>query len=72
MAISDEKRQQMDDAASQAENAISADDLEAFRKVAEWWKVHVGRAGHRRLGRVLMKYDVVQAGVSQFRDEDPA
>ncbi len=64
MPMTEEKKAEMDSAGTTAEEAIPDDDksLEAFRIVAQWWKQHVGGAGHRRLGRTLMKYDVVQAG----------
>lgn len=70
MPMSDEKKQQMDNAGSIAEEAIPVDDLDAFRKVAIWWKAYVGEAGHRRLGRILMQYDVVQSGASQSKETE--
>jgi len=51
-------KQKMDDAAADAQNDIvdSSVDLEALRVVANWWKKWVPKAGHKRLGRVLLEH----------------
>ena len=46
---------QMDEAASAAETDLAALDAEAVRAVRNWWKRHYLQAGHKRLGRVLVR-----------------
>ena len=56
--FTEEDKQKMDDAAADAQNDIvdSEVDLEALRVVANWWRKWVPKAGHRRLGRVLLEH----------------
>ena len=50
----------MDNAAVQAEEAISAEQVDAFRVVSQWWDQNFRRAGHKRLARVLLQYKEVR------------
>ena len=48
----------MDEAAIQAQNDLSKIvDLEALEKshIVEWWEKWYRKAGHKRLGRILIK-----------------
>ena len=70
MPLDQDIRQKLDAAASAASEDVPSDDksLEAFRIVAQWFKRHYRGAGYRRLSKVLMEYDVAQAG---SRRENP-
>jgi len=48
----------MDNAAADAQNDLTDSDIpgEALRVVANWWRKWVSKAGHKRLGRVLLEY----------------
>ena len=50
-----ELMQDMDRAAEEAKKDLANVDQEAVQKVTEWWKKHYMKAGHKRLGRVLVK-----------------
>ena len=52
----------MDNAASDAENDLLEVDEEALRAVANWWKKWFGKAGHKRLGRILLQYSSESSG----------
>jgi len=56
MMFTDEDRQKMDNAAVDAENALECVSDEALTIVANWWRKWVSKAGHKRLGRVLLQY----------------
>jgi len=47
---------QMDLAANDAEAALTDVPHEALESVATWWKQHYMKAGHKRLGRILLQY----------------
>lgn len=47
--------EQMDQFAADAQNDLVDVDPEAIEKVATWWKKWYKKAGHKRLGRVLIK-----------------
>ena len=52
-------REQMDAAAKQAEEEFGKlfdEHPEAVRTVGEWWQEWYLRAGHKRLGRILVRY----------------
>ena len=51
-------RQKMDNAAADAQNDLVDRDIpdEALRVVANWWREWVPKAGHKRLGRILLEY----------------
>ena len=46
----------MDDAAKLAEEELKTLDAEHVHTLAVWWMKHYPKAGHKRLGRVLIKY----------------
>lgn len=50
--------EQMDAAADLAEAEVTAGKFPTMsaRQVADWWKRWYLEAGHKRLGRVLLKY----------------
>lgn len=50
----DEVLQDMEAAAVQAAEDLLNLDQEAVKAVADWWRNHYLRAGHKRLGRVLI------------------
>ena len=45
----------MDAAAIEAQNDLVNVDQEALEKVREWWERWYRKAGHKRLGRILVK-----------------
>jgi len=49
-------KQAMDNAAVDAQNDLEDVSDEALKEVANWWRRWVSKAGHRRLGRVLLQY----------------
>lgn len=51
-------KQAMDDAAIDAQDDLSnyLSDDKAFQVVADWWAKWVMKAGHKRLGRILLQY----------------
>jgi hypothetical protein len=57
MTFTDEDRQKMDNAAVDAQNDLEDIPDEALNKVAKWWRKWVSKAGHKRLGRVLLQYE---------------
>jgi len=59
MPFTPEDKQAMDDAAVDAENDLTEHGAvaeEALTAVADWWAKWVMKAGHRRLGRILLQY----------------
>ena len=52
-----EKRtpEQMDDAAREAQDDLVNVDQEAVEKVKVWWEKWYMKAGHKRLGRIIVK-----------------
>jgi len=57
MAFTEQDRQAMDNAAAGAENDAAENvPEEALNEVANWWKRHYLKAGHKRLARVLLQY----------------
>lgn len=46
--------QKMDNAAGDAENDLINVDEDAIQAVAKWWKKWYPKAGHKRLGRILV------------------
>ncbi len=46
--------EEMDAQASNAQNDLVNVDQDAVDKVREWWEKWYGKAGHKRLGRVLI------------------
>jgi len=59
MAFTEEDKQKMDNAAADAQNALmEMDGLDdkTMRSLGNWWREHVGDAGHKRLGRVLLEF----------------
>jgi len=46
---------EMDESAVQAEAELATLPAEAVATIATWWKNHYMKAGHKRLGRVLVK-----------------
>ena len=54
--FTDEDKQKMDNAAVDAQNDLEDVSDEALTIVANWWRKRVSKAGHRRLGRVLLQY----------------
>lgn len=47
--------EQMDEAAKQAEEDLKNFDQKAVEIVANWWNKWYLKAGHKRLGRMLVK-----------------
>jgi hypothetical protein len=59
MAFTENDRQKMDNAATDAQNTLmEMDDLddETLRRLGSWWRDNVGDAGHRRLGRIILEF----------------
>jgi len=56
MAFTKEDKQAMENAAVDAQNDLENVSDEALTEVANWWRRWVSKAGHRRLGRVLLQY----------------
>ena len=56
--FTEQDRVEMDNAAADAQNDLTDSDIpgEALRVVANWWRKWVSKAGHKRLGRVLLEY----------------
>ena len=46
---------EMDAAAEEAEKELSTLDQEAVKAVAVWWSKWFMKAGHKRLGRLMVK-----------------
>jgi hypothetical protein len=55
--FTDKDRQEMDNAAVDAQNDLEDVSDEALKVVANWWRRWVSKAGHKRLGRVLLQYE---------------
>ena len=53
--IVDDLMKKMDNAAVDAQNDLVELDPEAVKVVSEWWKKWYLKAGHKRLGRILVK-----------------
>ena len=53
--LTDEDRQKMDNAAVDAQNDLENVSDEALTEIANWWRRWI-KAGHKRLGRVLLQY----------------
>lgn len=47
-------QEEMDQAALEAEKELRKLDHDSVMKVAEWWNTHFRKAGHKRLGRLLV------------------
>lgn len=57
MAFTDEDKQAMDSAAVDAENDAAENISDkTLSVVADWWKDHYLKAGHKRLARILLQY----------------
>lgn len=54
MAFTEEDKQAMDDAAIDAENDLNNYPDEVVLPMVEWWNKHFMKAGHKRLGRILI------------------
>lgn len=46
----------MDLAANDAEQELAGVSEDALQIVATWWERHYRKAGHKRLGRILLQY----------------
>ena len=46
---------EMDAAASEAEKELATLDQQAVKTVAAWWSKWFMKAGHKRLGRLMVK-----------------
>jgi hypothetical protein len=51
----DEILAEMDVAATEAEAELKLIPESEIRPVADWWRKHYLKAGHKRLGRILIK-----------------
>ena len=57
MSISEEVLENMDKAAALAEEKLKADlAIGSVRQVADWWREHYPKAGHKRLAKILLTY----------------
>jgi len=56
MTFTNEDKQKMDNAAVDAQNDLEDVSDEALTETANWWHKWVSKAGHKRLGRVLLQY----------------
>lgn len=54
MSIDNDAMNEMDKAAVEAQNELVDLDQEVVEVVAEWWRKWYLKAGHKRLGRVLI------------------
>lgn len=58
-----EYQKRMDEAAKEAaKELVGALPADAVEVVAEWWAKWYRQAGHKRLGRLLVKYATVGIG----------
>ncbi len=53
--MKDEKIEGMDEAANEAEEVLSKMTKEEIFPVGKWWQEWYLKAGHKRLGRILIK-----------------
>jgi len=59
MTFTDEDKQAMDNAATDAQNDLAEENSpseESLIAVADWWAKWFNKAGHRRLARILLEY----------------
>ena len=56
MAFTEADKEKMDDAAVDAQNDLENVSDEALTEVAAWWRKWFSKAGHKRLGRVLLEF----------------
>jgi hypothetical protein len=56
MAINEEIIKIMDAGAKIAEEEIKGLKRDAVIEVANWWQANYLKAGHKRLGKILLKY----------------
>ena len=59
MAWTEADKQAMDDAAIDAQNGLTDEDApseESLTEVANWWVKWFTKAGHKRLGKILLQY----------------
>jgi len=47
---------EMDQAAVEAEKDLKGLTPQSVKEVAEWWMTYFKKAGHKRLGRLLVSY----------------
>jgi CRISPR/Cas system CSM-associated protein Csm5 (group 7 of RAMP superfamily) len=55
MAFTEEDKEKMDLAAKEAEKDFENLSAKSVEEVASWWKKHYAKAGHKRLGRILLQ-----------------
>ncbi len=48
----------METAADDANKDIDEEDVDHFKVVAVWWNKHYRKTGHKRLARILLKYNI--------------
>ena len=51
-----EKIEEMDRAATDAENDLQNVNEQSLVEVANWWRKWYRKAGHKRLGRILLQH----------------
>ena len=56
MTRTEESQRRIDEAKDAAFEAIPDEDVDAFRIVVDWWGRWYGKAGHRRLARILLEF----------------
>lgn len=56
MAMNEETLENMDKAAELAEEKLKEISQEHIIAIVNWWRTHYGKAGHKRLAKILLKY----------------
>lgn len=56
MAANDEVLENMDKAATLAEEELKDISVEHIIAISNWWKKNYIKAGHKRLAKVILKY----------------
>jgi hypothetical protein len=56
MSANEEVLENMDKAAEVAEEELKDIPIDTVIFVANWWKKHYLKAGHKRLAKILLKY----------------
>jgi hypothetical protein len=56
MAANEEILENMDKAAELAEEKLKEISKEHVIAIADWWKKYYGKAGHKRLAKLLLTY----------------
>jgi len=61
---------EMDKAAQEAEKELKAMSQHMTVPIARWWQKHYLKAGHKRLGRIMVAHAKAMAGTTPARWAD--